>query len=343
MDERKLKVLALIATTYTATGEPVGSKLLTELLDNAVSSATIRNDMSALFEMGLLEQPHTSAGRIPSHLGFRMYIDELMHTLLIEDEHKDRIDAFFNVRNPDPEQLLEQSAGLLAEITGCAAISSTITPPTVKVKRIDVIPVGDTTVCILIVTSNGVVKSCVCRVDFLVTSEIVEFFRKFAASNVVGKNLREISQQYLNMVSISLGEYSRVFTPLFAAIYELCREIFDGQYYISGTNNLLKYPEYKNSAYDLLQFIAQKDEMLELIGPADIVGTRVYIGRENHIKELTNSSIIITKYDIGRHTTGALGIIGPVRLNYAKAIPYVEYFAQKLAELLSETYESIQE
>ena len=339
IDQRKRHVLAVIAATHAHTGEPVGSKRVAELMGGSLSPATIRNDMASLFEMGLLEQPHTSAGRIPSHLGYRLYIDQLMEVTPLDNQQRDMIDAMFNVRNPDPDKLLADAAAALATITNCATISTTITPSTVTVRRVDIIPAGATTVVILIIASNGVIKNKVCRVDFIVTPEIVEFFTKFCNSRIVGRTLEELSLLYLNSVTISLGEYSRVFTPILAAIYELCRQIYDGQFYIAGQNNLLSYPEYKGVAYDLLQFLTQRERVMELIDSGDSKTTKVTIGRENQCQELAGSSVIITKYNIGRYTTGAIGIIGPVRLDYATAIPRVEYFAQTMGSLLSETFE----
>lgn len=340
LDGRKQWVLTTIAETYSRTGEPVGSKTVATAFGSAVSSATIRNDMAALFDMGLLEQPHTSAGRIPSDLGYRVYIDQLMAPRPLNTDHRDVIDAMFNVRNPDPDQLLEDAAEALAALTQCATISTTITPPTVTVRRVDIIPTGRSTVVILIVASNGVIKNKVCRVDFLVTPQIIEFFTAFANGQIVGKTLGELSQAYLNSLAMSLGEYSRVFGPVLGAIYELCREIYAGQFYIAGETNLLRYPEYKYSAYDLLKFLSRRDQVLELIDGGDRrATTTVTIGRENRQQALLGSSVIISKYDIGRHSTGAIGLVGPVRMDYTTIIPYLEYFAYIIGNLLSETFE----
>lgn len=339
LDERKRKILLTIATTYARTGEPVGSKSVAELLGGTISSATIRNDMAALFDLGLLEQPHTSAGRIPSHLGYRLYIDQLLSPQPLDSENRDEIDAMFNVRNPDPDRLLEDAAVALAALTGCATISTTITPASVTVKRVDIIPAGLSTVAILIIASNGVIKNKVCRVDFLVTPKVIEFFTAFAKGRIAGHTLEELTLQYLNSVGVSLGDYSQLFTPILAAIYELCREIYGGQFYIAGQTNLLRYPEYKNAGYDLLRFLSHKEKVLELVDGSPGRTTTIHIGPENPQAELMGSSVVVTKYNIGRHTTGAIGIIGPVRLDYETAIPKVEYFAQTMGALLSETFE----
>ncbi len=338
LDPRKLEVLAAIVETFIKTGEPVGSKLIAQILDNRVSSATVRNDMAALFEMGLLEQPHTSAGRVPSHLGYRVYIDRLMHCQPLTQEEKAEIDALFNVRDPDPDKLLEDAAQSLADYTNCAAVSTTITPKTVRVSRIDVIPAGYSTVVILVIASNGVIKNKVCRVNFNVTPENMDFFNKFANSRFDGRSVDEISTMFISSVAVALGEYTRLFTPILTAIYELCKQINDGQFYTVGSTNLLGYREFEQIAHELLNFLNRKDEMLAMITSGED-GIQVTIGRENPHAELSGTAILVSKYKIGEFGDGAIGLIGPLRLDYARIIPHLEYFSETLGKLLSETYE----
>ncbi len=338
LDIRKLKILTAIVETYIDTGEPVSSKILAQQLGFSVSSATIRNDMAALFEMGLLEQPHTSAGRVPSHLGYRVYVDQLMHCKPLSEEGRREIDALFNVRDPDPDKLLEDAAQALADYTNCATVSTTITPKTVLVKRVEIVPAGTRTVVVLVIATNGVIKNKVCRVDFRVTGEIVEFLNQFANGRLVGRSVNDISQWYINSISVTLGDYSQLFIPVLATIYELCREINDGQFYTSGGANLLNYKELADIARDLLSAMANREQLLGVIGSkSDAVF--ITIGKENNQSELTDTSVVVTKYRIGEQNSGAIGVIGPVRMDYAKLIPHLEYFSQTLGKLLAETFE----
>ena len=338
LDIRKLKILTAIVETYIDTGEPVSSKILAQQLGFSVSSATIRNDMAALFEMGLLEQPHTSAGRVPSHLGYRVYVDQLMHCKPLSEEERREIDALFNVRDPDPDKLLEDAAQALADYTNCATVSTTITPKTVLVKRVEIDPAGTRTVVVLVIATNGVIKNKVCRVDFRVTGEIVEFLNQFANGRLVGRSVNDISQWYINSISVTLGDYSQLFIPVLATIYELCREINDGQFYTSGGANLLNYKELADIARDLLSAMANREQLLGVIGSkSDAVF--ITIGKENNQSELTDTSVVVTKYRIGEQNSGAIGVIGPVRMDYAKLIPHLEYFSQTLGKLLAETFE----
>ncbi|RPF43167.1 heat-inducible transcription repressor HrcA [Hydrogenoanaerobacterium saccharovorans] len=339
IDQRKLKILAAIVENYIRTGEPIGSKTLAQMLEFQVSPATIRNEMSALFDMGLLEQPHTSAGRVPSHLGYRVYINQLMHCKPLTEEERDEIDALFNVKDPDPDRLLEDAANALAHFTNCATISTTITPKHVTVRRIEIVPVDRRTVVMLVVASNGVIKNKVSRVDYNLNREIIEFFNKFANNRFGGRSMDEISTMYVSSVAVALGEYSRVFTPLLAGIYELCKAINDGQYFASGETNLLGYKEFDAVAHDLLTTIGDRDKITEIL-PFQKEGVQISIGKENPISELTDSSVVVATYKIGKDSCGAIGVVGPVRLNYQKLIPHLEYFAKTLGKLLSDTLEN---
>lgn len=337
LDGRRLLILAAVVERFIQSGEPVGSKYVAQMMHHAVSSATIRNDMAALEEAGLLEQPHASAGRVPTHLGYRVYINQMMKAQPLSSEERTQIDALFNVRNADPDRLLEDAADSLAELTRLATVATTITPATVTVRRIEIIPAAPRTVVILLIASSGVIKNKVCRVDFDLSDAVVDFFIKFANSRLVGRSLDEITSSYISSVSVSLGEYARLFLPLFAALYELVREINDGQYYTGGATNLLEYEELSPIAFELLSFIEKRHEMLRLISQVE-TPTRVMIGRESTAAELADSSVLIARYHIGDSAVGAIGVIGPVRMDYARLLPHIEYFAQTLGKLLSDTY-----
>ncbi|MCL2057293.1 MAG: heat-inducible transcriptional repressor HrcA [Oscillospiraceae bacterium] len=339
LSPRQSKILAAIVESYIRTGEPVGSKYLSQSLDIRVSPATIRSDMAALFELGYLEQPHTSAGRVPSHQGYREYIDSLMTCRPLSQEERDEIDSLFNVKNPDPDKLLEDAADALSDYTGCAGVTSSISSKDVTVKRIDLIAAGINTVVILLIASNGVIKNKVCRVDFAITAELVEFFTKFANSRLGGRSIEAVSATYISSVSVILGEYSRIFTPILVGIFELCKEFSDGQYYIGGGTKLLEYDELGRVARDLLIMLNNRERLHRLFGGGDS-DFKILIGKENPTMELAGSSLVVTSYSIGGGKAGTVGLIGPVRLDYAKVIPHLEYFADTLGKLLSETLDS---
>ena len=338
LDGRKMMILTIVVERFIKTGEPVGSKYVAQYMNHCVSSATVRNDMAALEEAGFLEQPHASAGRIPTHLGYRVYIDRLMEAKPLTREEKGQIDALFNVRNADPDRLLEDAAKSLADLTRLASISTTMVPTTVTVRRIDIIPAGPRTVVILLIASSGVIKNKVCRVDFAVTPQVLDFFRKYVNSRFRGQSLEGVSKLYLQSVAVALGEYSRVFTPLLVCIFDLCRQIYAGRYYVEGETNLLTYQEFTPVAHDLLTFLNKREEMLRLINE-EMKDKNVSIGKEAGKSELADSSIVIARYNVGSSRSGIIGIVGPVRMDYPKLIPHIQYFADTLGRLLTEISE----
>ena len=341
LDARKLQVLASIVETYIETGEPVSSKSLADRMDFSVSSATIRNDMAAVFEMGMLEQPHTSAGRIPSHLGYRIYVDQLMHIKPLSEEERRQIDALFNVRDPDPDRLLEDAAQALADYTNCATVSTTITPKSVRVKRVEIVPAGLRTVVVLVIATNGVIRDKVCRVPFSLNEQVVDFVNRFCNGRLAGRSVSEITQKYLNALTATLGEYSNLFLPVLATVLELCREINEGQFYTSGSANLLGYKEFSEVARQLLETMHNRNELLGVIASKDDA-VFISIGKENTRSEMVDTSVVVTKYHIGDQNQGAIGVIGPVRMDYARIIPHLQYFAQTLGKVLAETFEQEQ-
>jgi len=336
LSDRKQAILAAIVETYIRTGEPVGSKLLAGNLGFNVSPATVRGDMAWLFEMGYLEQPHTSAGRVPSHLGYREYIDSLMRPAPLTQQERIEIDSLFNVRNPDPDKLLEDAAEALSDYTKCATVTSSITPKTVRIRRLELIAAGSNTVVILLIASNGMIRNKVCRVDFLVNDNLVGFFNKFANSRLAGMSIDEVSSSYLSAMSVNLGEYSRVFNPILTAIFELCKDMGDGQYYVSGGAKLLEYGELNRLVRDLLLMLENRDSLQALFA-SERENFKIMIGKENQSMELSDSAVVMTGYQVDGIPAGTVGLIGPVRIDYARLIPHLEYFAQTLGELLTET------
>ena len=338
LTRRQQQILCAVVEIYIRTGEPVGSKTVSLGADLNVSPATIRNEMANLYEWGYLEQPHTSAGRVPSHLGYREYIDTLMTCTPLSREEQSEIESLFNVKDPDPEKLLGDAANALSEYTGYATVTSSVVPDTVMVRKIELIAAGANTVVILLIASNGVIRNKVCRVDFIVTMELINFFNKFASIRFAGRSIGSITSAYIGSVSITLGEYSHMFTTILVAIFELCREVGEGRYYISGSTRLLAYDEASKMARELMLLLEDRERLGMLFSPDDI-SSKIIIGKENLTAELAGSSVVMTSYKIAGEAAGTVGLIGPVRINYAKLIPHLEYFAKMLGELMSETLE----
>ncbi len=338
LGERKQKILTAIVDWYIRTSEPVGSKALVEMLDNAVSSATIRNEMADLAAHGYLEQPHTSAGRVPTAKAFRLYIDHLMHRQPLPEEDKRNIDDMLAGLAGDPERLIGEASQALAESTGCAAVSTTPSEQGTVIRRVEIMPVSSRTAALLLMTGSGVLRSRLCRFDSDVPAETLQKIGGVLAERFLGEPLIDIGLPQVQNLLLSLGDNGLQVAPALTAFYELVQESAEAEVLLTGQLNLLQHPDFElERARSLLEFLTQREQLANML-TAHTGGLRVVLGNESYRPELFGSSIIVTRYLLDERTDGALGIIGPLRMDYAAAIPRLEYFAQAIGRLLSNMF-----
>jgi heat-inducible transcriptional repressor len=334
LGERKLKILAAVIEAYIQSGEPVGSKALVELLDHAVSSATIRNDMADLAAEGYLEQPHTSAGRIPTAKAFRLYIDSLMRRQPLNEKSRHEIEELLSGAASDPERLIEEASQALAEVTGCAAVTTTPDQQSTSIRRIEVLRSGARTAALLLMTSSGMLRSRVCRFDSDIDSPLLERLNNTLSAEFLGQPLSSVSLAQVQTLLVALGEVGLICAPALTAFVELVQESAEAEVLLSGQLNLLRHPDYElERARSLLSFLSQRDLLAGML-TAHSGGLRVVLGSESPRPELDGSSIIVTRYSLTGGSDGSIGIIGPLRMDYAATIPRLEYFAQTVSRLL---------
>ncbi len=334
MKDRKLKILAAVVEEYVRTGEPVGSKAIASLPTIGVSAATVRNDMAMLEQLGYLEQPHTSAGRVPTINGYRLYIDELMTAPSLSGEERERLDHMLAEQGPMTEELLIQNATTaLAELTKCAAVVSDLSPKFSVISKVEVIPTGKRMYVILLITSGGSIKNKACRLEIDLTNEQLKLFSKYLAENLEGVSVDALSDEMMENLSAAMGAYMMVMAPLVQGICELSRDLRQHALMFKGEKNLFSYEDLDKM--EVVRFIEHKDELTQLLDDS-FSGIRVLFGEGNDSFVIGNSSMIVSKYRKGEHNVGSLGVIGPMRLDYAKVIPYLEYFSQKITDLISQ-------
>lgn len=329
VDSRKLKILSAVVDEYIVTGEPVGSKAIVSRIK--ASSATIRNEMAELEKQGYLEQPHTSAGRIPTYKGYRLYVDALMETDPLSDEEKALIDSCFPEGDLTEDVIIEKASTALAEITKCATVVSTNTPRFSIISKVEVIPTGKRMYVLLLITSSGKIQNKVCRLQFDLTNEQLEFFSNFLRENIEGMSIDELSEETLEKLQTALGTYMMTLSPLFAEIYKMSREMTQKQISLNGATNLLQCSEINQN--ELISFINHKEEMNRLVDET-FSGLHVMFSSEGDGFVINNSSFISSQYSRGGKPAGTLGLLGPMRLDYAKFIPYLEYFTNKITDFL---------
>ena len=333
---RKLKILQAVIEAYIQTGEPVGSKALCELLDVSVSSATIRNEMASLSELGLLEQPHTSAGRIPTQFGYRLYINELMKPKPLSDEEMRYIDGYLSEYADDPDLLLEKAAEMLAEMTKYAAISTTPTNRDATIQRIQLVQTGPHTAMLVLTTSTGAVKSKLFRTNYLLNSDILRMFSNVLNEKMGSVHLLNVTPDFIKSTAFSIGELSLMMAPVFVALGQACREVLKTNVLLEGRTTLLYLPEYEvDSVKRLLHFLEQRGELAKLVG-AQKEKLGVLIGGESNQPEMIDTSVVLVRYSMGRQTRGTLGVIGPTRMDYPKIVSNLQYLAQSVGGMLSE-------
>lgn len=333
MNERKLKILAAVVEEYVRTGEPVGSKAIASLPGIGVSAATVRNDMAMLEQLGYLEQPHTSAGRVPTISGYRKYIEELMTPASLPDSERKRLDAMLEKQGVMTEELLIQNATTaLAELTQCAAVVSDFSPQFSVISKVEVIPAGKRVYVVLLITSGGNIKNKACRLEFDLTNEQLDMVSQFLAEHLEGVSVSEMSEERMESLTAAMSAYMMSMAPLIQGIFELSRDLRQHALMFSGEKNLFSHEELDKM--EIVHFIEHKDELARLMDDS-FSGIRVVFGENDDSFVIGNSSMIVSKYRKGDHNVGSLGVIGPMRLDYAKVIPYIQYFTEKITDLIS--------
>ena len=334
VDARKRRILSAVVDLYIRTGEPVGSKTISQLPDIHVSAATVRNDMAVLEELGYLEQPHTSAGRVPTFNGYRMYIEEISAEGTLPQEERDRLDEMLGDESQLTEDLILQSATTaLSQITKCATVVSNFAPKYSVISKVDVIPTGKRMYVVLLITSDGKIKNRACRLQFDLTHEHMDFFKHFMEENLEGVSVSDLSEEKLEQMITAMGTYMMTLSPLVQGICEMSKDLQQNELYMTGEQNLFSCDDLDKA--EVAKFMMHKQELSGLLDDSS-QGIKVMFGEEGNDFVIGNSSMIVSKYQKGDHTAGSLGVIGPMRLNYAKVIPYIEYFTEKISHLISD-------
>ena len=337
LTERKKKVLRSVVDLYIRTAEPVGSKAITELPDMNYSSATIRNEMADLTTMGYLEQPHTSAGRIPSAAGYRLYVDELMLDYRLSMDETHSINAAIEEKMQRVDRMVEKVAKLVSQATDLPAISVASRQGGAAVKRFDLIRAGEGSFILVIMLSNDEVVNKLIKLPVNVEESDLKVLGALLNATMVSISAEEFSPELLERVMNSAGAAAGLVPVIVEFTTDTLRRQGSTNMAVAGQMRLLGQPEYRDvdKAQRLLTTL-DEDALSNL--PAvmqNANGTKVLVGPENVAQELKDTSVVMTKFDIGDGMQGMIGVVGPTRMDYAKVTARLSYFAESLSKVFA--------
>ena len=337
LTERKKKVLRSIVDLYIRTAEPVGSKAIAELPDMNYSSATIRNEMADLTAMGYLEQPHTSAGRVPSAAGYRLYVDELMLDYRLSMDETASINTALEEKMQKVDKLMEKVAKLVSQATDLPAISMASRQTAATVKRFELILAGQGSVILVVMLSNDEVVNKLIKLPLNADESDLKILSAVLNATMTGLCAEEFTPELLERIMASAG----MAASLVPIIMEFTADTLNRQtatnMAVAGQMRLLGQPEYRDvdKAQRLMSSL-DEDALMNL--PAIMQnqhGTKVLVGPEHVAQELKDTSVVMTKFDIGDNMQAMIGVVGPTRMDYAKVTARLSYFAESLSKMFA--------
>lgn len=339
LSDRKIKILQAIIEAHIADGEPVGSKYLAQDKQLSCSSATIRNEMAELEALGYLEQPHTSAGRVPSELGYRFYVDALLERYRMTNSEIEVINRTLHDKLHELDEILSNASRLASALTNYTSIAIKPRPATVRVERYESMYVDTRNFVLVMLFYGGVVKTKYIHLEYELEEEQQSALVRLLNLGLVGLTSEEITISVICALEKQAGVAAPVISAIVRAVYETMSELDGGDVRVQGVNHLLEYPEYADVGRmkDMLTMLEKKDELLDLIATdAEEDGVHIYIGKENTVDVMSNSALVYRQVKRDGHVVGAIGIIGPCRMNYSKVIETLNQLAEGIDNAISD-------
>ncbi|MCI8647183.1 MAG: heat-inducible transcription repressor HrcA [Firmicutes bacterium] len=333
LSERKLRILQAIISDFIRTAEPVGSRTLSKKFDLGISPATIRNEMADLEEMGFLTHPHTSAGRVPSERAYRLYVDDMMKKKELSEEEKNAIASKLYENVTELEKTVQHAAKILSEITNLTSFALTPSPDEDTLKYINLLPVDEDTVVLMIVSHSGKVSNTALKIKSPYTEEGLELLAKNMTYNYRGKTLSEaltldIIETFESDIE-AMGALAKNVMPKFIRTLE---EMLNVNLYMDGLTNIFSIPEYNNidKAKMFLEMLGKKEDFTKTLINRDN-GVIITIGKENAEDIMQDCSLITATYHVDGKLAGKIGVIGPTRMRYGEITSVVEFLTENIS------------
>lgn len=335
LTERKKQILRAIVDSYIRTAEPVGSKTISQLPGMDFSPATIRNEMADLTSMGLLEQPHTSAGRVPSAAGYRLYVDELMQNYRLSMDETKTINQAMEVKMQEVDKMISQVGKLVSKMTDLPAYAVAARSSQRTVKRFDLILAETGSFILVVMLRDNQVQNKLIRLPLDVSQEDLRLLSAVLNASLTELTADEITPELLAKVTRSAAGAASLVPVIVDYTVELLKKTHS-EVYMTGQAKLLGQPEYHDveKAQEVLTSL-DEDVISNLPATLSSGTTQILVGPENVAKELKDSSVVITKFDIGDGMQGMIGVVGPTRMDYAKITARLSYFAENLGRMFA--------
>lgn len=337
LDVRKMRILEAIVDDYILTASPVGSRTLSKRDGIELSAATIRNEMSDLTELGFLEQPHTSAGRVPNEKAYRLYVNAIMDSAKLTEDETEYIRSHLNTRVNEVGEVIKQTARMLSGITKYTSVVLTPQMKKARLKQISLISVTEGSALAVIVTNSGSTMNSMLDVPKGITQEHLEKITALMNNRLVGYKMEDIRKILLPMLQEEIGEQAEEIGKMLSSI---SRDIERQDVEVVGAVNMLDYPEYADvsKAQSFLKAVESGDYIKKVLTTDDGLELTVRIGNENDNPELKDCSLITVSYNVGGEKVGSMGVIGPTRMDYGKVVAVLKCMSESLSDVLSSMF-----
>lgn len=343
LDDRKKLILQAIVEDYIKNAEPVGSRSISKKTSLNLSAATIRNEMCDLEEMGMLIQPHTSAGRIPSNAGFRFYVDNLMHKYQMTALEIKRLRSAMLSRFRELDNVIKSLSSAFSSVTSMPTFAMLPINKLGSIKNVKLANIDGRNIMVIVSDSSGLIKNKLLRLRETVTDAEVEQLNQVINDNLSGLDMGGlVSLDNFMGIKDAVGENVEILSSVLELIHEARREIESKQVVVEGASNILRFPEYNNveKIKNILEFFDDESVLGEVIDAVNFEtgenGVGIYIGDELPAPQLEENSVVVSRYNVGDNLVGIVGVIGPQRMDYAKVVSGIEFFSRSLSRILSD-------
>ena len=338
LSERKKVILKAIVEAHIDGGEPVGSKYLMQNNLLTCSSATIRNEMAELEQLGYLQQPHTSAGRVPSEKGYRFYVDALVEQYAKTTREVAQINQILKAKMSEIDQILDTASRLASSMTNYTGIAIKPRASSVTMSRFELIMIDETHFAMVMITSGGTVKTKKVSAPATITEQSIRKLSELFNSELCGLSADMITLPIIMGLENAMGDAAFLVNPAVKCVYEVMSEIDGGELRFSGLNRLLEYPEYSDTQQlgKLLGTLESQDEILDLVSQPETDDVNVLIGSESPVQVMNNSSLVFKPIKKNGRTVGVIGVLGPRRMNYKQVLQAIDEISGSIAGMINE-------